>query len=244
MKKGTPAGQQLDCAVKAGFFPARISSVSFFMRSFTQGFRFGFDRSGMRKVGCVPNPAALGTKGCAGSLVTGGTRPGTGSKNGPVPLNPTHPARLDEKSGGAAVCCAAADATSAAPMRLLARARSLQDMIAPPFREFAHAREAPSRSVAACLRLSEIRLLGERLRDRVVVEIVGVVLGTDVLQHLARLPAPKSLDRRPGGGEGARIIDRDQDLHHVAALDELEALHHVQLIGMRRAVVVDEGFGR
>src|SRR4029453_6268947 len=177
MKKGTPAGQQLDCAVKAGFFPARISSVSFFMRSFTQGFRFGFDRSGMRKVGCVPNPAALGTKGCAGSLVTGGTRPGTGSKNGPVLLNPTHPARLDEKSGGVPVCCAAAGATSAAPMRLarlvLARAHSLQDMIAPPFREFAHARDAPSQSVAACLRLSEIRLLGDRLRDRVVVEIVG-----------------------------------------------------------------------
>src|SRR5262245_24672031 len=117
MKKGTPAGQQLDCAVKAGFVPARISSVSFFMRSFTHGFRFGFDRSGIRKVGWVPKPAALGTKGCAGSLVTGGTRPGTDSKNGPVPLNPTHPTRLDEKSGEAAVCCAAADATSAAPMR-------------------------------------------------------------------------------------------------------------------------------
>src|SRR5215510_2958543 len=137
MKKGTPAGQQLDCAVKAGFFPARISSVSFFMRSFTQGFRFGFDRSGMRKVGCVPNPAALGTKGCAGSLVTGGTRPGTGSKNGPVPLNPTHPARLDEKSGGAAVCCAAADATSVTATRLarllLARAHSFQDISLLPF---------------------------------------------------------------------------------------------------------------
>src|SRR5215470_9338906 len=136
MKKGTPAGQQLDCAVKAGLFPARISSVSFLMRSFTQGLRFGFDRSGMRKVGWVPTPARLGTKGCAGSLVTGGTRPGTGSKNGPPPLNPTHPARLDEKSGGTVVSCAAADATSATAMRLLpARAHSLQDMIAPPLRE-------------------------------------------------------------------------------------------------------------
>src|SRR6266567_8275171 len=119
MKERTPAGQQLDCALKSGFFRARISSVSFFMRSFTHGFRFGFDRSGIRKVGCVPRPAALGTKGCAGSLLTGGTRPGTDSKNGPVPLSPTHPARLDEKSGGAAVSCAAADATSAAAMRLL-----------------------------------------------------------------------------------------------------------------------------
>src|SRR5262249_24189191 len=97
MNKGTPAGQQLDWAVKAGFFHARTSSVSFLMRSFTEGLRFGFDRSGMRKVGWVPTPARLGTKGCAGSLVTGGTRPDTGSKNGPVPLNPTQPARLAEK---------------------------------------------------------------------------------------------------------------------------------------------------
>src|SRR6266850_1557055 len=147
MKKGTPAGQQLDCAVKAGFFPAMISSVSFFMRSFTHGLRFGFDRSGMRKVGCVPRPAALGTKGCAGSLVTGGTRPGTDSKNGPVPLNPTHPARLDEKSGGAAVCCAAADATSATPT-LLAKAHSLQDIIAPPLRESRPLRNPASRHMA------------------------------------------------------------------------------------------------
>src|SRR5262249_7307326 len=136
MKKGTPAGQQLDCAVKAGFFPARISSVSFFMRSFTHGFRFGLDRSGMRKVGWVPKPAPLGTKGCAGSLVTGGTRPGTDSKNGPPPLNPTHPTRLDEKSG--AVCCAAADVTSAAPMRLAkllpASAHSVQDICSSPSR--------------------------------------------------------------------------------------------------------------
>src|SRR5690242_13574942 len=47
---------------KAGFLPARISSVSFLMRSFTHGLRFGFDRSGMRKVGWVPTPARLGTK--------------------------------------------------------------------------------------------------------------------------------------------------------------------------------------
>src|SRR6266568_7320994 len=153
MKKGTPAGQQLDCALKAGFFPARISSVSFFMRSFTHGLRFKFDKSGMRKVGWVPKPAALGTKGCAGSLVTGGTRPGTDSKNGPVPLSPTHPARLDEKSGGAAVCCAAADATSASAKRparlLLARAHSLQDIIVSPFRESRPLRNPACRRTAS-----------------------------------------------------------------------------------------------
>src|SRR5215813_4459900 len=153
MKKGTPAGQQLDCAVKAGLFPARISSVSFLMRSFTHGFRFGFDKSGMRKVGCVPKPAPLGTKGWAGSLVTGGTRPGTDSKNGPPPLNPTHPARLDEKSGGAADCCAAADATSATAMRparlRLAKAHSLHDIVAPPLRESRPLRNPASRRTAS-----------------------------------------------------------------------------------------------
>src|SRR5215467_4593326 len=135
MKRGTPAGQQLDCAVKAGFLPARISSVSFLMRSFTHGLRFGFDKSGIRKVGWVPTPARLGTNGCAGSLVTGGTRPGTGSKNGPVPLNPTQPTRFDEKSGGVAVCCAAADATSVAAMRPLASVHSFKGIVLPPFRE-------------------------------------------------------------------------------------------------------------
>src|SRR5262245_21648919 len=118
MKNGTPAGQQLDCAVKAGFLPAMISSVSFFMCSLTQGFRFGLVRSGIRNVGCAATP--LGTNGYFGSLTTGpGMRlPGTGSKNGPPPLKPTHPARLDEKSGAAATCCAAAEVISAISVRL------------------------------------------------------------------------------------------------------------------------------
>src|SRR5215470_6118597 len=67
---------------------------------------------------------------------------------------------------------------------------------------------------------SKIRLLGVRLWHRVVVEIVGIVLGADVLEHRAGLPAAKALDRRPGRGEGTRIVDGDQNLHHVAVLDE------------------------
>src|SRR5215831_19267480 len=116
MKKGTPAGTQLDCGVKALFLPARISSMSFFIRSLTHGFRFGLVRSAMRKVGCLPTP--LGTNGWAGSLTTGpGRRPGTGSKNGPPPLKPTQPAKFDEKSGGGACCCAGAGAASGTTMR-------------------------------------------------------------------------------------------------------------------------------
>src|ERR1700726_991011 len=141
MKNGTPAGTQLDWGVKALFFPASTSSMSFFMCSFTHGFRFGLERSAIRKVVALATP--LGTKGCAGSLTTGGRRPGTGSKNGPPPLSPTQPVRFDQKSGGAAVRCARAGAIGAAPLRRAeaptARIVALQvnaDIVAPPLRRF------------------------------------------------------------------------------------------------------------
>src|SRR4029453_5159127 len=104
MKPGTPSGIQLDPAVKP-ILPPSTSSLPFFMCSFTQGFRFGLLRSEIRNVGCPPTP--LGTKGYFGSCTTGpGVRPGTDSKNGPLPLSPTQPALLAEKSGGAAFVCA------------------------------------------------------------------------------------------------------------------------------------------
>src|SRR5713101_8399413 len=114
MKPGTPAGRQLERAVKA-ILPASTSSLSFFIRSFTHGFRFGLLRSAIRKVGWAPVP--LGTNGCAGSLVTGGRRPGTGRKPGPPPPIPTHPNWFEEKSGGVAFCCAEAGAVGAAQAR-------------------------------------------------------------------------------------------------------------------------------
>src|ERR1700730_12116528 len=136
MKPGTPAGMQLEPAVNATL-PASTSSLSFFMRSFTHGFRFGLPRSAIRYAGWPPTP--LGTKGCAGSWVTGGGRPGTGSKKGPPPLSPTHPALSDEKSGGAAFCCATACAIGGAattPTRMLpASSFSLkvnEDIVASP----------------------------------------------------------------------------------------------------------------
>src|SRR5215472_11536179 len=102
-KPGTPAGMQLELGVKA-ILPAMTSSLSFFMISFTHGLRFGLVRSAIRKVGCRPCP--LGTKGYFGSLVTGGTCPGTGRKS-PTPIHPTE--RSEEKLGGGIVfCCATA----------------------------------------------------------------------------------------------------------------------------------------
>src|ERR1700682_5921875 len=112
MNRGTPAGTQLELGVKA-IFPASTSSMSFFMRSFAQGFKFGLERSAIRKLGCALVP--LGTKGCAGSLTIGGRLPGTGSKNGPAPFSPTQPAEFEEKSGGVALGWAAADTIAAVP---------------------------------------------------------------------------------------------------------------------------------
>src|ERR1700693_4749834 len=129
---GTPPGTQLDCAVKALFLPASTSSISFFMCSFTHGLRFGLVRSAMRNVGCLLVP--LGTKGCAGSLTTGaGSTPGAGSKNGPVPLKPTQPAWFEEKSGGAAFCCAAAGAKGITAMRLNNPAEAASTVLARSF---------------------------------------------------------------------------------------------------------------
>src|SRR5882672_2908811 len=139
MNIGTPPGTQLDCAVNALFFPARISSISFFMNSFAHDIRFGLVRSAMRKVGCRPTP--LGTKGWSGSLTTGpGWRPGSASKYGPPPLSPTQPVSFDEKSGVAAFCCAIVDAIGVMPMRAANRLpvrppfflEMTQDIVVPP----------------------------------------------------------------------------------------------------------------
>jgi hypothetical protein len=88
LKAGTPAGMQLDRGVKASF-PARTSSLSCFIRSLTQGFRFGLVTSAIRYVAWPPAPFA--TNGCAGSFVTGGKWPGTAAKLGPPPPTPTQP---------------------------------------------------------------------------------------------------------------------------------------------------------
>src|SRR5215471_5723148 len=53
-------------------------------------------------------------RGCAGSLRSGLLPPGTIEKS---TLKVSHPAWLDEKSGGDAFCCAAAPATRAAQPR-------------------------------------------------------------------------------------------------------------------------------
>src|SRR5260370_943412 len=56
--------------------------------------------------------------------------------------------------------------------------------------------------------------------------------------------AAPALYRRPGHPKGARILDKDRNVNRHAIGREPPALHHVELVGMRRAVVIDEGLGR
>src|SRR5216684_9014196 len=83
---------------------------------------------------------------------------------------------------------------------------------------------------------SEIRLVGLRDRRDFVIEEIQVVLGTDHFRHRSVGYAPPALDRHPRHVEGAGVIDGDDRLQRLAALDHLEALDHMDLICVGRAV--------
>jgi len=87
---------------------------------------------------------------------------------------------------------------------------------------------------------SEVRLVGAGERRDVVAEEEVVVGFADVLDQRAAIDPPPMLDRRPRHVEGARIVDRDGYLQRLAAVGHLEALDDVNLVGVRRAVIVDE----
>src|SRR5262245_64936836 len=72
------------------------------MTSFAHCFKLGVERSAMRNVGCAPRP--FGTKGWAGSLVSGPMVPGTAFNSPPLPC--CQAISFDEKSGVEAAGCA------------------------------------------------------------------------------------------------------------------------------------------
>jgi hypothetical protein len=39
----------------------------------------------------------------------------------------------------------------------------------------------------------------------------------------------------------SRIVDREVDLQHVSAINQMPALHHMKLFGVRCAVIIDDG---
>src|ERR1700726_2561574 len=82
---------------------------------------------------------------------------------------------------------------------------------------------------------SEIRLVGNR---DVIVEQMLVVLGADVFGDLA-LRTPIAPHARPRLVKGVRVLDGEGRFHHLAVVDYPPALDDVQLLGMRRTVIVD-----
>jgi hypothetical protein len=86
---------------------------------------------------------------------------------------------------------------------------------------------------------SKIRLLRHR-RAVVDAERVDVVLGANVLRqgavHTIVLP-----QRLPGLVERTGVINGQEDFQLLASVDQPPAFRDVQLVGMRGAIIVDEG---
>ena len=75
-------------------------------------------------------------------------------------------------------------------------------------------------------------------------EMVLIVLCTDhfVERHLfLTLVAPVTLNRVPWHRECTGILNANPDVQRLAAIDQLEALHDVELSRMRRTEIIDIG---
>src|ERR1700682_624404 len=125
-KAGTPVGQQLARAAKAGL-PARTRSLCSFTFSRAQGCRIGFDRSAMGKVGWAPllRKSSLVPPRCAGSSITGPGPLGGGRKVRESATQPTP--GLGAKSGRGA--SAASEAESAAPLKQTINVEAILDIM-------------------------------------------------------------------------------------------------------------------
>src|SRR5215472_2579609 len=91
-----------------------------------------------------------------------------------------------------------------------------------------------------CLEPSEIRPVGLRNRRDLIAVVRGVVGLANVFFQWAAVDTPPMLDRRPGHVESARIVNGDEHLQRLAAVDHLETLDDVQLFGVGGAIIVDE----
>ena len=81
-----------------------------------------------------------------------------------------------------------------------------------------------------------------RQRNQTLAEVIVIVLVARDLQDRRNFVEAPALYRRPGHGEGARVLDRDRYLDRAAVGRELPALDRVDLRGVRRAIGIDEGF--
>src|SRR5262249_32504743 len=86
--------------------------------------------------------------------------------------------------------------------------------------------------------------VGLRQRNQPLVKEIAVVLVACGRPERRILHAAPALDCHPGHREGARVLDKDRNVDRVAVGCKLPALPHMQLVGMRCAIVVDIGLGR
>src|SRR5258706_8068885 len=91
---------------------------------------------------------------------------------------------------------------------------------------------------------SKIGFLRDWDRPDMLMEVVSVVFGAYDFDHGALVHAAVALDRVPGRGEGARILNMDVHLERLSLVDHVETFNHMQLLGVRCEVIVDEGLGR
>src|SRR5258706_12746928 len=87
---------------------------------------------------------------------------------------------------------------------------------------------------------SEFRIAGLRQRHHVVIEVLGVVLGADHLDHGLVIGPPITLDRVPRRRKRARIFDMHVHFDRPAAIDQFELFDHMELCRVWRAIIVDK----
>src|SRR6266478_7804137 len=73
-----------------------------------------------------------------------------------------------------------------------------------------------------------------------IVEEIGIVLGADLFVGLL-LYAPIAPHPGPRLVEGVRVLDREDDFHRFAVIDQSPTLHDVQLLRVRGSVNVYNG---
>src|SRR5882672_7657201 len=121
------------------------------------------------------------------------------------------------------------------PNSTIVRTKSRRDIF-PAFTSATRLRKCPSFMVLTSQLPLEIRIA--RGRD-VIVKQMLIVLRADVFGDLP-LRTPVAPHPRPRLMEGVRIVHREGCFHHLAVVDYSPALYDVELVGVRRAVNVNE----
>src|SRR5215510_5693795 len=177
----------------------------------------------MRSVGCSPF-WLFPTWGYFGSMVMGAV-PDVGGRKSVPPAASSQPYSIEVKLG-IEICCAAREPLSSAVIAARKTAPHSIDHLFISFPPW------PADFL-------EIRFFCSGHGHHALIEMVTVVLRTNGFNERTLFHAAIALDRVPGRGESARVLDMDIDFERLALIDHLEALDHMQLLRVRREVVVD-----